>query len=306
MTKRIPRELIRELEWEPGKELPKREPSVTPVPTSSYGIDDLLGGEPFDDENLAAALRKAQDYVDEDGFVLTMPELLQAKTAADSNHTYWQKGYDVLTDEYVGPGPDGNPIVVVLHGGGLLTPERIERANEEGLTDTHAAKLDEDEWLDLLEGKLPDGATIPMYTYDDFLHGLTFSLDEYGALFIDEINRGVSRRYGVVLGFEDAKSTQSSIQDREAFLANPLAIARSGGEAMAAAYFDKAQKNGKLGCWHLFGSADPSVTQGYMLFVSNDYTINLGLGGDNNLDNGGRFLGVRDAAEARRARGGRR
>jgi len=35
MTKRIPRELIRDLEWEPGKELPKREPRIAAPASSS-------------------------------------------------------------------------------------------------------------------------------------------------------------------------------------------------------------------------------------------------------------------------------
>ena len=129
---RIPRELLQELEWKPGMEVPKREPPTQVALCPTYDIDDLLRGEPFEGRNLAAALRKAQDYANDDGFVLTMPELLQAKIAAGSDHQYWQEGNYVLTDEYVGPGPDGNPVVVVLHGGGLLIPKRIERAYEDG------------------------------------------------------------------------------------------------------------------------------------------------------------------------------
>ncbi len=289
MTKRIPRELIRDLEWYPGKELPEREPPQPQVlHESAVSIEDLLEhSKAFKADTVTSSLRDAQEHAGEEGYVATLPELLQARIEADRKHMVWQYWYSVISDEYVGPGPDGKPVVVVLHGGGLLTPERIEWAYEEGLTDTHAAKLDDDEWADLLEGMLPDGAMIQMYNYDDFKG----SADE------------LPRRYGVVIDFEEARNTQFGRQDRDSFLANPLAIARSGGEETAAAYFDRAQKDGKLGCWHPFASVDPSVAQGRVLFVYNDYGgLDGSLGGSS-----GRFLGVRpNALEARRARGGKR
>ncbi len=279
MTKRIPRELLRDLEWSPDKEPPRREPpQPEAVHEPAVSIDEILRrGEAFYDAKLPQALRSAQAHAGADGHVATLPELLQARARADRKHLVWEEWYAALSDEYAGPGPDGTPVVIVLHGGGLLTPERIERAYAKGLTDTCAARLDEGEWLDLLEGKLPDGTTIPMHAYEDF----------------KESASELPRRYGVIIDFEDAKGTQSGRQEREPFLANPLAVARSGGEETAAAYFDRAQKDGELGCWHPFGSVDPSEAQGRVLFADlggNGLSGNYGLGYD------GRFLGVQKNA----------
>ena len=67
------------------------------------------------------------------------------------------------------------------------------------------------------------------------------------------------------------------------------------------AYFDKAKgTDNKLGNWHVYdANRDPAQPQGRVLFL--DSTGN-GLGGDDDLDSGGRFVGV--APEAPSARGG--
>lgn len=258
--------------------------SVTHEPAVS--IDEILGhAASFYDKRQSVALRSAQEHAGAEGYVVTLPELLQARIRTDRRHLVWREVYTTLSEEYVGPGPDGCPVVMVLHGGGLLTPERMERAYTDGLTETHASRLDDDEWADLLEGRMPDGTLIPMFGYGDF------------AAYVGEL----PRRYGILLGFEDAKGTHSGMHKREEFLANPLAVARSGGKERAAAYFDRAQSCGKLACWYPFGKIDPAKAQGRALFAFGGRLYGYdGLDGDSALDGYGRFLAVRpDAPEAR-------
>src|SRR3989344_4633770 len=84
----------------------------------------------FYDQHTYAALRAAENY----GPVFTLPEFLEARMQNDDD-ALWLP-YTVRTEEILGRNKSGKLISVIVHGTGLLTAERIERAQamEKGLT----------------------------------------------------------------------------------------------------------------------------------------------------------------------------
>ena len=302
MTRIIPPKLIEHLEWNPGQEVPVS-PAILqagqPDNTRSFTVEEIINNyqvfyseeKDSDDKYIGVpiALRQALEFASDDGIILTMPELIASKIAVDKEHKFWKNWYTAQTEENIGIDESGTfvssgePVLVVVHGGGILTPERIEQAYEEGLIN-NSAKYTNEEFNNLLKGELPGGNSIPLYQLDDLKNG------------ISETNR----RYGVVMPFSDAQSTNSGYHKRDGFLVNPLALARTGDLTNLEKYFDLAKdSDGDVGNWHPFSGRDPTQPQGRVLFLSSNYD---GLDGSSGLNNDGRFVGV-SAGGASRARG---
>ena len=288
---RIPRELIKHLEWHAGQEVPVIEqPAPAPTPTSNTGkfsIDAILSGKTFfsDIKNseglyvgVSAALREATKYSGAEGIVVSTPELIAAKIKAEKTHDFWQKWYTVHTEENIDIDKKGSlvkkgkPVLLVVHGGGLLTPGRIDQAYTEGLINS-SARYTEKEFDDLLIGKLPNGKSIRICT-------------------IDEIKKGVSNlphQFGVVMSYRIAEATKSDYHNKKDFMENPLVIARAGGIENLEKYFEKAKNSsGNVGNWHVYAGRDPSQVQGRLLFLN----LYNGLDGNYLLNSIGRFVGV--------------
>ncbi|MBI4447412.1 hypothetical protein HY643_00375 [Candidatus Woesearchaeota archaeon] len=251
-------------------------------------IADLLAlGKTFFSEKIdrygdcvgvADALRQALDYAGKDGFVASMPEMIAAKVKVDKSHEFWQKWYAFYSEEDMGIdkkglfGKKGEAVLVVVHGGGILTPDRIEKAYAEGLVDS-SAKYRNKEWGNLLEGRLPNGEAINLYSLDD----------------LKKETPKISK-FGVVMPYEVAQLTKSGWHTKKEFVENPLVIARNGGLENLEAYFDKAKNSDlMLANFHPFKSWNPNQTQGRLLFL-NDCEGDLG--GGCGLDYDGRFVGV--------------
>jgi hypothetical protein len=280
---------------EPEQEEPQAESNGTinphrTNPNFSFSIDDLInrGNDDFysDDKDandryigVPISLQKTLDYVGQDGVVASMPYLIGGMSVAPSNNFLRQRWHTALTEENAGIDTKGilrrgKPIVIAVHGGGILTPERIKKAYNEGLTPQNAAKFTESEWSDLLEGKLPDGESIQIYSVDDVKNGRIS--EPFG-------------RYGVVLDLEDAKATSSGYQNKNDFMKNQLVLARAGTLEHLETYFDNIQSGNSVSNWHRFGEIDPATPQGRVLFLNN---VNYGLGSNIYLGNNGRFVGV--------------
>jgi hypothetical protein len=304
MTKIIPRDLIKHLEWVPGQQTPQK-PVVNPTPTPqpvqqrTSSIDALIkNGKEFYSEQkdgkgnyigVAIALQEAYDQMGSDGIIATLPYLIAGKAQADKRSYLWQKWFTGLSEENAGIDKNGslvsrgNGIILSLHGGGILTADRIRQAYSEGLTPQNAAKFTDDEFDNLLRGVLPNGESINLYTVDDIVKGNI--PDPFG-------------RYAVWMPAETAKGTNSGYHKKKGFMENPLVIARAGTLEHLEKYFDKAKdSDGDVGCYHKFGEIDFRQPQGRVLFVDGYY---FGLRGDIDLDNNGRFVGV--APEAPGAR----
>jgi len=289
--KRIPREQIRHLEWNPAQPTPSvpTPPTPSPLPSpssqlSQYSVDDILNGRIFfsdrkEDEKwvgLPIALEEAIAYAGKDGIV-TMPEFVAAKAHVPKTHGFWKNWHTVHTEENIGIDTEGRfyernqPVLVVMHGGGLLTPERIKQAYKDGLL-ANSARYTPDEFNSLLTGELPDGK-FPLFKLEDVTESLA-----------------VPHRFGIVMPYSDAQATPSSYHSKEDFLQNKLVIARCAGSLdKLAAFYDKAKGSSGVGNWHPFAGRDPSTPQGRVLFVGYSY---YGLDGGINLNLDGRFVGV--------------
>jgi hypothetical protein len=115
--------------------------------------------------------------------------------------------------------------------------------SEVGFTGLFAGKITEKEARGALEGRMPDGAEIPIYSFKEFKQG---------------INK-LPRRYGVVTDFETAKDSACGYVPFDDLRDDPVMIARAGGIEAASAYLDKASAQNntkKMGSWHSFNNID--------------------------------------------------
>ena len=201
-------------------------------------------GEVFYDGNLPNALREAQKYAGKEGYVASMPQLLQGRVKAPNDDGIWADWFTVNSEENVGKTAQGKPVVIAVHGGGIFSsPERIERAYSDKLVN-YAGKLDDKEIKDLLAGKLPDGTQIPVYSFSQFKKGIS----------------GLPRQYAVVMDFDEVRQTTSGYQNADGLKDNPLTIVRAGGVEQAATYIERAKEKHNTknyGNWHPFGRKYP-------------------------------------------------
>ena len=133
------------------------------------------------DSHLPDALRRALVYAGHDGFVASLPQLLHARLGASFDNIIWNTWFTANSEECVARTPGGNWVLVAVHGGGIFaTPERIrtlyhasvDRKSELGFTGLFAGKISEGENRDIVDGRLPDGQQIPVYTFSDFERGI--------------------------------------------------------------------------------------------------------------------------------------
>ena len=215
----------------------------------------------FFESYATVALRRALRYAGDDGFVASMPQLLHARVNAAYDNIIWNTWFSANSEENIVTTPQGNHVVVTVHGGGIFaSPERFERSlranlsrtNTEGLTGQYAAKITEQEARDVLEGKLPDGSEIPIYAFDEFKRGIS----------------DLPMRYGVVLDFEVAKQGKRGYQSFEVLKDDPNMIVRAGGVESLAAYLDRARDRHHtklMGNSHAYNWIDPSQPQARFL-----------------------------------------
>jgi len=251
--------------------------------------------------HIPTALRRALRYAGDDGFVASLPQLFHARANAPYDNIVWNTWFTSNSEESVVTTPQGNRVVVAVHGGGILAaPERFEKSlhadlnlsNPEGLTNTFAAKISEREARDVLEGKLPGGTEIPVYPFSEFKRGIA----------------NLPRRYGVISDFELARKTEKGFQSFDVLRDEPNMIVRAGGVEPLAGYLDKAQTrhNTKLmGNFHPFDYVNPDQPQTRVIFLAGNkggvggegdynygYDTDYGIGGYANMDGMARYISV--------------
>jgi hypothetical protein len=249
------------------------------------------------------SLRRALEYAGDDGFVASMAQLLHARTNASYDNIIWNTWFTSNTEESVVNTPQGNRVVVVVHGGGIFaTPERFEklyradvnRSNTEGFTGQYAAKISQQEALGVLEGKLSDGSEFPVYPFEEFKRGIS----------------NLPIRYGVILDFEMARKSLRGYETFENLKDEPNMIARAGGVEANAAYLDRFRDRHNtrlMGNWHPYNRIDPDQNQTRIPFLAGNrggvntegdddqdwgYDCEYGMGGDACTHNMGRYIAV--------------
>jgi hypothetical protein len=213
---------------------------------------------------LPDALRLAREYAGDDGFVASLPQLFHARVTAAYDNIIWNTWFTSNSEESVVTTKQGNHVVVAVHGGGIFTaPERFEtvyranqaRSNSEGFTGQYAGKISVQEARDVLEGKLPDGSEIPVYTFDEFERGIA----------------DLPWRYGVILDYGLARKSKKGFQGFDVLKDEPNMIVRAGGVEPLVAYLDKfrARHNTKLmGNFHPFDHINPDQPQTRVAFLA--------------------------------------
>jgi hypothetical protein len=176
----------------------------------------------FYDSYLPAALQRALDYAGDDGFVASMPALLHARANAPYDNIIWNSWFNPNSEESVATTPQGNRVVLTVHGGGIFgSPARFEklfrastdRSCEVGFTGLFAAKITAREAHDILDGRSPDGTETPVFSFDEFSRGVA----------------DLPRRYAVVMDFDMAKKCRSGYEKFDDLKNDPLMITRAGG-----------------------------------------------------------------------------
>ena len=258
----------------------------------------------FFEPHIPSALRRALQYAGDGGFVASMPQLLHARSHAPYDNIIWNTWFTANSEESVVRTPQGNHVVVAVHGGGILgSPERMERSlhadlsrhNPEGLTGQTAMKISAKEARDVLEGRLPDGTEIPVYTFAEFKYGMA----------------NLPRRYGVVLDFDLARQAKRGYERFEVLKDEPNMIVRAGGVGPLARYLDRFQARHDtkvMGNWHPYNRIDPDQPQTRIPFLAgnrggvgsegNDqglgwgYDAEYGMGGDASTVGMARYVAV--------------
>ncbi len=252
--------------------------------------------------HIPTALRRALAYAADDGFVASMPQLLHARANAPYDNIIWNTWFTANSEESVVTTPQGNRVVVAIHGGGIFeSPERFERSyhadlsrsNPEGLTGQDAAKISQREVRDVLNGKLPDGTQIPVYMFDEFKRGVA----------------DLPMRYGVIIDFKLASSAKRGYESFDVLKDEANMIVRAGGVKPLAAYLDKYRDRHNtrlMGNWHPYNRIDVDQPQSRILFLAGNkggvdgegkddrwgYDSDYGLGGDASMVGMGRYVAV--------------
>ena len=223
-----------------------------------------MGAQIFFGSYRPSTLRRALSFAGDDGFVASLPQLLHARTDAPYGNILWNTRFNTYSEESVVTTPQGNHVVVVIHGGGIYaSPARYEKMyyastdtrSEHGFTGQFAGKISAREARDLLEGRMPDGTGVPVYPFKEFKQGIS----------------DLPIRYGVVLDYALARQSECGYLEFEVLKDDPNMIARAGGVAMAAAYLDKFRDRHhtrRMGHWHPYHQIDPDQPQTSTLFLA--------------------------------------
>lgn len=183
-------------------------------------------------DSLLNAFENTQNYAGEACHILSLPELVKAKLITPKNHFIWRHSVTCASEEILGRTKAGNDVYVIAHGKGILNFQRIKKTYEEGLINTEyienvkqkAVKITEDELCDLLDGRLPDGSEIPVYSYKEF-----------------EQNTDLPSAYAIVLDRNEVHKLPFGSQSFDHLKDNMLFIARIGGKEPAAQYIESSK-----------------------------------------------------------------
>jgi|SRR3989344_2020864 len=231
--------------------------------------------EALETNGIPKALKRAQTYAKEGGFVFAAPDLVQQRIKhPDLNHPLW-KGYTTLTEEI-----RIKNYHLIVHGGYVLnTPKRIEQAlthpkglvNGAGrLTDKEVSRL----VLAIKQGHIDN--KIPLFPFEKF--------KELKQEDIADLQRVA---YGIILNEPESQALSSGSRPLDTLVENPRFMSRAGGREQSESYVSTLRKLGAnhYGNWYISDRATSNL-----LVVGADF--DLGFLGYYHLGYGARFFGV--------------
>ena len=200
--------------------------------------DNKMEAEIIFETHLPDALRRALEYAGDHGFVASLPQLLHARVTAPFDNDIWDTWFFTSnSEESMVTTPQGNHVAVLVHGGGIFsTPARFrklylastDRHSKDGFTGLFGGKILEQEAHDILEGRCPDGAEIPVFSDSEFRQGIT----------------DLPRRYAVVMDFETARTSKCGLASVHAQLELGIEVDLDG-VSRALAEFDVRRSVGR-------------------------------------------------------------
>jgi hypothetical protein len=190
-------------------------------------------GKVFPEDQLDLSLQRAQEFATE-GYVASLPQLIRKRI--DLNHRGFcieelrTRGYSAFSEENIGQTPQGNSILVLVHGGGILsTPERIKNCTLERIREYEKLHprfaYTEKEFQDLLKGKIQD-EEIPMIQFDDFIESSDLPI-RYGIIM--DLDSVMNRVNSKLLCTKKRNGASSYSHPAQTYFDDPLFIARVGG-----------------------------------------------------------------------------
>ncbi|MDP7457177.1 MAG: hypothetical protein QGH47_00480 [Candidatus Woesearchaeota archaeon] len=187
---------------------------------------------------------------------------------------------------------EGGLVNIIVHGGGILTPDIFGEIRTSKLTkqDPVAVEIDQETITKLLAEEHPDGGHIPVYGYDDFC-----DVSADSRFLVD------NPRFAVVLPFETFDRYPSQDYQVSQAYHHPLMVVYAGGVEQAAKYLDRfKEREGEdtFALRHPFAfpirpikGFDKSIPQGRYLSLGQIYY--QGIDATIGVDYSGNFLLVR-------------
>ena len=236
--------------------------SITQVRRFTAEATDIL--------RLDEALAAAERIAGRDGYIMTLPQLIDARLAASSDDYIWQYWFTGLSEEDHGMDKQGNKIYAVSHGKGPLTKSRRMKA----VIDSHErlpygyARLSDRELAQVLKNAIP--------------------LEE-----IKGKGQKLSESYTLVGKVDKMRINPSGMVSLDDLRVDDRFLMAVGSEERRDTLLDKIKNEfhgQKYGNWHRIGDVDYAIPQGRLLFLGG--YDGSGLIGNINVDYYGRFLGV--------------
>jgi len=149
------------------------------------------------------------------GHLASLPDMIywQFPVAEDEEYTTNSQEYILLT-------PQGNNVVVILHGDGPLSNAvRLKRATQEGMHRGAGIHITAMEAADLLEGKINGEEAFPVYLYSE----------------CDKVPHDI-QRYAIALDYDAARNSPNGRTHYSRLCVDPLFISRCGSPERALRY----------------------------------------------------------------------
>ncbi|HIH10835.1 TPA: hypothetical protein HA241_01465 [Candidatus Woesearchaeota archaeon] len=238
-----------------------------------------LVGKAFPHRQLRRSCAKALDHAGTDGFLASLPELVDGNFFPE----FYSKKQGIVTRFYTANSgevilrmPDGQGVVVVIHGV-MSTLKDIEHFTRPPRPEEIEASR---------QGILPDGTHIPYIPFADFIE----SPDTQG------------RRFGIILDYEETRETVSAGRgyvDFNDFANNKLFFARVGGQQRGEKLVEKIPDLDELATGYRndgpFNESNPDQPDTNLLHIgylkeSDNFE---GINGYGQLEDGACFVAVR-------------
>jgi len=228
-------------------------------------LDEIEDSVCTNNNTLDENFRLAFNLYEKDSHILTMPELIYARTKVNNDHFLNQESYATHTEDHVGLDVDGlfykkdTPTLVVTHGGGSVTPDRISDTIK---NQSIRSKSTEEEFYNLLKGNLKyyDGNT-KIYEFEEIKDGI----------------QDLPHRYGVAIPLSVVNEYYQNNNDNEFFRRNgfvnhPLNICRNGGIENLEEFFEKVKSpNDDICVKNIWKSIEPRNYFCYLNILNKNY-----------------------------------